>query len=485
MIMKENWMQQYQDLLSERGMIGLDLETTGLNRNIEYERPTSAAILEANEDVNQPDVIINNMCRLPPHVLPDAGALEITNIDPMKLMNEELSLFELTKLIASYLIENPQKIMATYNGASYDLIILRHTFFSSLYNPYLLSNGLEDRIHIDLYKVVQAIYCFVPRSIDFHRDATGKVSLKQSLLAEANGIDPGDAHSAIDDVKVLLKLGSLFKEKAPEIFFSAMGSGTKKRAIKQMTSQLFFNYGEVKYKDRLAVGRTPTFICADPSYSNNMVHFDLVYDPEDYLYMTAEEIAPLINKKNSPFFNIKANASPVILHPSLCEKNNLTTEQATDRATKVQENNSFKNNVVVACDINSKKRSPWETAVYPESQIYSQFIDKRERLLSDAFLKDHDLEQRMEIMQQMNDPRLIDFSKRIIAMEHNNCDPKIKMNFQEFEAQRLLSEDDVPWRTLQDAWASLEKVENAGKENIAVMEATRKYYALIEKGVNS
>ena len=85
----------------------------------------------------------------------------------------------------------------------------------------------------------------------------------------------------------------------------------------------------------------------------------------------------------------------------------------------------------------------------------------------------------------MNDPRLIDFSKRIIAMEHNNCDPKIKMNFQEFEAQRLLSEDDVPWRTLQDAWASLEKVENAGKENIAVMEATRKYYALIEKGVNS
>ena len=70
-------------------------------------------------------------------------------------------------------------------------------------------------------------------------------------------------------------------------------------------------------------------------------------------------------------------------------------------------------------------------------------------------------------------------------MEHNNCDHKIRMNFQEFEAQRLLSEDDVPWRTLQDAWASLEKVENAGKENIAVMEATRKYYTLIEKGVNS
>ena len=58
------------------------------------------------------------------------------------------------------------------------------------------------------------------------------------------------------------------------------------------------------------------------------------------------------------------------------------------------------------------------------------------------------------------------------------------MNFQEFEAQRLLSEDDVPWRTLKDAWASLEKVENTGKENIEVIQATRKYYKLIEKGVS-
>jgi hypothetical protein len=216
-----------------------------------------------------------------------------------------------------------------------------------------------------------------------------------------------------------------------------------------------------------------------------MVHFDLVYDPEDYLYMTAEEIAPLINKKNSPFFNIKANASPVILHPSLCEENQLTTAEATQRATKVQESNGFKNNIVLACDINSKKRSPWETAVYSESQIYSQFIDKRDRLLSDVFLTDHDLQNRMEIMQQMNDPRLIDFSKRIIAMEHENCDRKIRMHFQEFEAQRLLSEDDVPWRTLKDAWASLEKVENTGKENIEVIQATRKYYKLIEKGVSN
>ena len=38
-----NW-QEYKEILGSRGIIGLDLETTGINKNIEYERPTSAAI---------------------------------------------------------------------------------------------------------------------------------------------------------------------------------------------------------------------------------------------------------------------------------------------------------------------------------------------------------------------------------------------------------------------------------------------------------
>ncbi len=145
-----NW-QEYHELLVSRGMIGLDLETTGINKNIEYERPTSAAILQANNDIQNPDIIINDKCRLPYHVLPDAEALNITNINPMQLMEEPLSLFELTNKIAVYLKNHPEKIIATYNGAAYDLIILRHSFFSSLINPYLLSNASDDRIHIELW----------------------------------------------------------------------------------------------------------------------------------------------------------------------------------------------------------------------------------------------------------------------------------------------------------------------------------------------
>ena len=157
--MTEPWYQEYQDLLLERGMVGLDLETTGVS-NFAYERPTSAAVLGLDENMGSPEIIIDNKCRLPAHILPSAVALEISNINPIDLMKEELSLYGLISKLADYFIAHPNKILTTYNGAFYDLIILRHSFFSPLYNPYLLLNAFEVRLHIHLYKMTQTIFCF-------------------------------------------------------------------------------------------------------------------------------------------------------------------------------------------------------------------------------------------------------------------------------------------------------------------------------------
>ena len=300
-------------------------------------------------------------------------------------------------------------------------------------------------------------------------------------MATTNGIDPGDAHAAVDDVKTLLKLAKLMEEKVPEVFYSALASGNKKRVIEMLSENLFLNYGEVKYKERIAVKRTPTFICQDPSYANNLILFDLSFDPGDYLFMTPEEIASILNKKGSPFFNIKANGSPVLLPGNLCELNGLSFDEATSRANKIQENIGFKESVVIACDINAKKRTPWEKPDYSESQIYSKFIDSHDKLLSKAFLESESTEDKVNIIHQMNDGRLIDFAKRLMASEDQNCDSVIKMNYQEFEAKRLLSDDDVPWRTLNDARKSVDNVAKRMTVNETIMSATKAYYDIVEK----
>ena len=155
--MKEFTWENSKDEFESKNLIGLDLETTGLNRNIEYERPTSAAILETNLDFESSDIIVDDKCRLPYHVLPDAGALNVTNINPLELMDEPLSLFDLIQKMARYLEGSYEKALVTYNGAAYDLIVLRHSFFAHLYDPYLLVKGTEDRLHIDLYSLAQTI----------------------------------------------------------------------------------------------------------------------------------------------------------------------------------------------------------------------------------------------------------------------------------------------------------------------------------------
>ncbi len=128
-----------------------------------------------------------------------------------------------------------------------------------------------------------------------------------------------------------------------------------------------------------------------------------------------------------------------------------------------------------------KKERLREKPDYSESQIYTKFIDSHDRLLSKAFLQTESTEDKIEIIHQMNDGRLIDFAKRLLASEDQNCDPVIKMNYQEFEANRLLSDDDVPWRTLNDARKSVENVSKRMTVNETIMTATKAYYDIVEK----
>ena len=161
----------------------------------------------------------------------------------------------------------------------------------------------------------------------------------------------------------------------------------------------------------------------------------------------------------------------------------MSQDEATERAETIQSNLGFKENVVLACDINSRKRPEWPRSEYSESQIYDQFIDNSDRLLSEAFLNTENTNERIEILNQINDPCIIDFAKRIIAIEHSDCDPKMRMNFQEFESKRLLTQDEVPWRTLADAWKSLEAEEKKSNINANILKATRNYYNLIENEI--
>jgi hypothetical protein len=58
------------------------------------------------------------------------------------------------------------------------------------------------------------------------------------------------------------------------------------------------------------------------------------------------------------------------------------------------------------------------------------------------------------------------------------------MEYQEFEAMRLLNEGQVPWRTLQNGWQSLEKEVDGNKLSPSLLKGIKEYYTLVENKVS-
>ncbi len=69
----------------------------------------------------------------------------------------------------------------------------------------------------DLIDVVRAAYALRPDGIVWPQQ-DGRVTLKLERLTAANGIDHGQAHDALSDVRATIALARLIREKQPKLY---------------------------------------------------------------------------------------------------------------------------------------------------------------------------------------------------------------------------------------------------------------------------
>ncbi|MCV4932819.1 exodeoxyribonuclease I, partial [Escherichia coli] len=69
----------------------------------------------------------------------------------------------------------------------------------------------------DLIDVVRAAYALRPDGIVWP-EQDGRVTLKLERLTAANGIDHGQAHDALSDVRATIALARLIREKQPKLY---------------------------------------------------------------------------------------------------------------------------------------------------------------------------------------------------------------------------------------------------------------------------
>nr|GFC99807.1 hypothetical protein [Tanacetum cinerariifolium] len=105
---------------------------------------------------------------------------------------------------------------AGYNTLRFDDEMTRYSLYRNFFDPY----GREwqgGNSRWDLIDVVRTAYALRPEGIVWPEEE-GRVTLKLERLTAANGIDHGQAHDALSDVRATIALARLIRDKQPKLY---------------------------------------------------------------------------------------------------------------------------------------------------------------------------------------------------------------------------------------------------------------------------
>nr|WP_256354982.1 exodeoxyribonuclease I [Pseudomonas sp. sia0905] len=210
-------------------MFWYDYETTGIDPR--RDRPLQVAGIRTDEQLNEIDTPINLYCQPGDDILPHPAACMITGIGPDRLAREGLSEAEfMTRVHAE--LARPGTCGVGYNSLRFDDEVTRYSLYRNFFDPYAREwQGGNSRW--DLIDMVRTAYALRPESIEWPQDEQG-VSLKLERLTAANGIDHGQAHDALSDVRATIALARLIRERQPKLYDYLYGLRSKQQVLDQI-----------------------------------------------------------------------------------------------------------------------------------------------------------------------------------------------------------------------------------------------------------
>ena len=250
-------------------------------------------------------------CRLNPGIVPEAMALIVNKSSPKMLKNSNLSHYEMIRQFVDTLKKWGKASYIGFNSIEFDEEFLRSTLFQTLEYPYLTSTNGNTRG--DILGLARAANLYYPKTLKNSVNDKGNDVYKLDQMAPLNGIEHGDAHSAIGDVIATVGIAKIIANKAPNVWKASQKTMDKTMSLELIKKEHYFCTNEYFYgKSRPYV---QTFVCQHPKYQWPLC-FDLKHDPRNFLDLPIQELAAAM-KKNPKFLRtVRHNKHPVIMNPS-------------------------------------------------------------------------------------------------------------------------------------------------------------------------
>ncbi|MGE8502710.1 MAG: exodeoxyribonuclease I [Pseudomonas sp.] len=363
-----------------------DYETTGINPR--SDRPLQVAGIRTDESLNEIGEPLNIYCQPSDDILPHPAACLVTGIDPQRLREKGLGEGEFVTRVHAAL-SAPGTCGAGYNSLRFDDEVTRYSLYRNFFDPYAREwQGGNSRW--DLIDLVRTAYALRPEGIEWPQE-DGRVTLKLERLTQANGIDHGQAHDALSDVRATIGLARLLRERQPRLYDFLYQLRSKQRVMDQirLLQPLLHVSGRFSAARHYLAPVLP--LAWHPRNRNALIVCDLQADPSVLLDLDAETLRSRLYTRREdlaegevpvPLKLLHINRCPVVaplsvlrdtdrqrlgLDWSLCERNVETLKAAQalwqDKLATIYQEEAFAG------------------SADPEQQLYDGFIGDRDRRL--------------------------------------------------------------------------------------------------------
>jgi exodeoxyribonuclease-1 len=414
-----------------------DYETTGINPRCD--RPLQMAGLRTDFDLNEIDQPVNLYCQPSDDILPHPAACAITGITPGNLAALGLSEADFMTRVHAQLAA-PGTCGAGYNTLRFDDEMTRYSLYRNFFDPYAREwQGGNSRW--DLIDVVRAAYALRPDGIVWPTDDEGRVTLKLERLTAANGIDHGNAHEALSDVRATIALARLIREKQPKLYEWLF----KLRSKQKVLDQIRLLQPMVHVSGRFSAARNFVGVVLPlawhPRNKNALIVCDLHLDPQGLLDLDADTLRQRLYTRRDdlaegelpvPLKLIHINKCPVVaplsvLRPEDQQRLGLNMPLYQQRALRLSDAQTAWLDKVSAI----YAREDFSVSQDPEQQLYDGFIGDRDRRLCEQ-VRSVDPAQLAQEQWPFDDERLPELLFRYRARNFPQT-----LNFEELERWRI------------------------------------------------
>lgn len=363
-----------------------DYETTGIDPR--RDRPLQVAGIRTDEDLNEIGEPLNIYCRPSDDILPHPAACLVTGITPSRLAEKGLSEAEfMTRVHAELAL--PGTCGVGYNSLRFDDEVTRYSLYRNFFDPYAREwQGGNSRW--DLIDLLRTAYALRPEGIVWPEEE-GRVSLKLERLTAANGIEHGQAHDALSDVRATIALARLLRSQQPKLYDYLYQLRGKQRVL----DQIRLLQPLVHISGRFAGSRHYLALVLPlawhPRNRNALIVCDLHADPAPLLEQDGETLRQRLYTRREqlaegelpvPLKLLHINRCPVVAPPSVLRAEDIQRLQldmaAYQTRAKLLAETQGQWQDKLAQVYGEEVFAPCED---PEQQLYDGFIGDRDRRL--------------------------------------------------------------------------------------------------------